>query len=180
MSADQTLQTADTPPARPEDPGRRLPRIVGVVRIMLGLVLLWAFADKIAGLGGPTPEDRSVLSGASATQGYLASVDGTFADVFTAMAGHPVVDALFLIGLGGSGLALVLGVATRLAAAGTVAVMGPLYLSSLPLEQNPLIDQHLMYCVLAVGLAALGAGNVLGLGRAWARTRLVRAVPILR
>jgi thiosulfate dehydrogenase [quinone] large subunit len=147
---------------------------LGIVRILLGFVFLWSFLDKTFGLYG-TSSGESWLAGDSPTSGYLGSVEGTFAGLFHAMAGHAWVDWAFMLGMGLVGVALILGVGMRLAAVGAVALMGMLYLSSLPLEDNPVLDQHLMYAVLAVALASVRAGNALGAGRAWSRLPVVRS-----
>lgn len=83
------------------------------------------------------------------------------------MAGQAWVDWAFMLGTGLVGAALVLGVAARPAALGAVLLMGPLWLASMPLENNPVVDEHLVYAVLAVALAAARAGDRLGLGRWW-------------
>jgi thiosulfate dehydrogenase [quinone] large subunit len=42
------------------------------------------------------------------------------------------------------------------------------------------MDEHLVYAVVLIGLAATHAGDTLGAGRTWARTQLVRRHPVLR
>jgi thiosulfate dehydrogenase [quinone] large subunit len=42
------------------------------------------------------------------------------------------------------------------------------------------MDDHLIYAVVLIGLALVGAGDTLGLGRVWGNTRLVRTYPILK
>jgi thiosulfate dehydrogenase (quinone) large subunit len=146
---------------------------LGIVRILLGSVFLWSFLDKTFGLYATAPGE-SWLAGNSPTSGYLGSVDGTFGGVFNAMAGQAWVDWSFMLGMGLVGAALVLGVGLRLAAVGAVALMGTLYLSSLPLENNPVVDEHLIYAVLAVALASIRAGDTLGAGRWWSSLAVVR------
>lgn len=152
---------------------------VGIVRVLLGMVFLWTFLDKTFGLYGTTSSE-SWLAGHSPTSGYLGSIEGPLAGTFHAMSGQWWVDVLFMGGMGLVGTALVLGVAMRLAAIGAVALMGSLYLTSLPLDNNPIVDQHLIYATLAVALAAVHAGDVLGLGRWWAKTPLGQRSPWLR
>jgi thiosulfate dehydrogenase (quinone) large subunit len=152
---------------------------LGVIRILLGFVFLWSFLDKTFGLYATAPEE-SWLAGESPTSGYLGSVDGTLAGVFQPLAGQTWVDWMFMLGMGLVGMALILGVAIRLAAAGAVALMGSLYLTSIPLENNPFVDEHLIYGTLAVVLAAVSAGDTLGAGRIWARLPIVRRSPWLR
>lgn len=153
---------------------------LALARVCLGWVFLWAFLDKLLGLGRGTPADRSWLDGASPTAGYLGGVEGTFAGLFARMSGQAWADWLFMIGMGGLGVALILGIGMRVAALGGIALLGMLWLSSLPLANNPFMDEHLVYLVTAIALAAARAGDTLGLGRIWARSPLVRALPFLR
>ncbi|ADD43466.1 DoxX family membrane protein [Stackebrandtia nassauensis] len=166
---------------KPESPLSPFARVaLALARICLGWIFLWAFLDKLLGLGRGTPSDGSWLDGNSPTAGYLGSVEGTFAGLFSAMSGQVWADWLFMLGMGGLGVSLILGIGMRVAAIGGIALLGMLWLSSLPLENNPFMDEHLVYLVTAIALAAARAGDTLGLGKAWARTPLVRALPFLR
>ncbi|MDQ4007216.1 MAG: hypothetical protein M3211_03855 [Actinomycetota bacterium] len=136
-------------------------------------MFLWSFLDSTFGLYATSP-DESWIAGESPTSGYLGSLDGTFAAVFQPLAGHAWVDWTFMLGMALVGSALILGIAMRLAALGAVALMGSLWLTSLPLEHNPFVDEHMIYAVFAVVLAALRAGNAFGAGGLWGRLPLVR------
>ena len=46
-------------------------------------------------------------------------------------------------------------------------------------EHNPIIDEHIVYAIIMLTLAATGAGRYLGLGKVWAKTNLVKRFPIL-
>lgn len=146
----------------------------GLTRIALGFVYLWAFIDKLFGLGVATPPEGSVLAGQSPSAGYLGHTEGALAGVFRSMAGNPVVDVLFMLGLGAVGVALVAGVCLRLAAVGGTLVMGGIYLSALPLSNNPIVDEHLVYILVGWLLAAIGAGSMIGLGAWWQSQPFVR------
>lgn len=150
-------------------------RALAVLRILLGSVLLWAFADKLLGLGFATPAAKSWIAGGSPTAGYLGSLKGALAGAFQPLAGNPVVDAAFMLGLLLVGAALVLGIALRAAAAGGTALMLLMWLSSLPIKTNPVIDEHIIYAAAMVALAASGAGNVWGLAGRW--KELLQAAP---
>ena len=50
----------------------------------------------------------------------------------------------------------------------------------LPPENNPFMDDHLIYAGLLVLLAALGAGRTLGLGTWWESLSIVRRNTWLR
>lgn len=120
-------------------------------RIMLGFVFLWAFLDKTIGLGFATMSEKSWLAGGSPTTGFLTGAgkgDGPFAAFFGSLAGNPLVDWLFMLGLLGIGLALLLGVGVRIAAVAGTALLVMMWLAVLPLKNNPLIDSHLIYATL--------------------------------
>ncbi len=127
------------------------------MRILLGLVFLWAFFDKLLGLGFATPAAKSWLNGGSPTTGFLKGVEGPFADVFNAMAGNPVCDWLFMLGLLGIGAGLLLGIAVRLSVISGSVMLLLMWMASLPLKTNPVIDDHIVYIaalwVIGGGLA---------------------------
>lgn len=137
------------------------------MRVLLGFVFLWAFLDKAFGLGFATPRARAWVHGGSPTSGFLAGVDGTFANASHSMAGQAWVDWAFMSGMFLVGTALLLGIALRPAAAGATMLMGSLWLASLPLENNPVVDELILYAATAIALAACGAGHTWGLGRQW-------------
>jgi thiosulfate dehydrogenase [quinone] large subunit len=150
------------------------------VRLLLAVEFLWAFGDKLFGWGLGTPADRAWINGGSPTEGYLSGVEGPFAGFFGAMAGNAVFDWLFMLGLLGIGAALALGIGMRVAAGAGALLMLLMWMASLPLENNPFVDYHLVDAVLLVGLAAFLAGDTLGLGKQWARLPLVQRFPVLR
>ena len=152
-------------------------------RLALGSIFLWAFLDKLLGLGYSTPAARAWINGGSPTRGFLANTKGWFAGGFQAIAGHPVTDALFMTALLGIGLALLLGIGMRVAAAGGAVLMVMMYLAATPGvagTTNPLVDDHVVYALVLIGLAMSDAGNSMGLGDAWSRLEVVRKYPILR
>ena len=150
------------------------------VRLLLAVEFLWAFGDKLLGWGRSTPVEGAWINGGSPTAGFLSHVEGPFAGFFGALAGNPVIDWLFMLGLLGIGLALALGIGMRLAAAAGALLMLLMWMASLPLENNLFVDYHLVDAVLLIGLAAFLAGNTLGLGLRWARLPLVKRYPVLR
>ncbi|GAB3488677.1 DoxX family membrane protein [Amycolatopsis cihanbeyliensis] len=85
----------------------------------MGLLFLWAFADKTSGWGYATSSTNAVVNGGSPTTGFLSGVHvGPFAGTLRGWAGAWWADWLFMAGLLGIGLALLLGVGLRLAAIG--------------------------------------------------------------
>lgn len=147
----------------------------------MGWIFLWAFVDKLFGLGYATASEGAWINGGSPTFGFLNfATKGPFAELYQGMAGNVVVDWLFMLGLLAIGLPLMLGIGVRLAAATGVLMLGLMYSagSMLP-EHNPFLDDHIIYAVIMVGLIVVGGGTHLGLGNMWAKTRLVRKYPIL-
>lgn len=149
-------------------------RVWALARIALGLIFLWAFVDKVFGFGFSTPPERSWLNGGSPTRGFLTNVGGPFAGVFNAVAGNVVIDWLFMLALLGVGVALVLGIGTRLAAVSGAVLMLLMWAASLPLDNHPFLDDHIVYALVLVGLALERAGQTWGLGRWWSTLPVVR------
>ena len=52
--------------------------------------------------------------------------------------------------------------------------------SALSPENNPFLDDHVVYAIVLVGIAVVGAGRYLGLGRSWEQLGFVQKYPILR
>jgi len=151
-----------------------------VTRISIGFVFLWAFIDKLFGLGFATPSDRAWVNGGSPTTGFLSGVEGPLAGFFNGIAGQGWADWMFMIGLLGIGVALMAGVAMRIAAVSGAVMLVMMYLAVLPLENNPVVDDHLVYAMVLIGLAAAHAGHTFGLGRMWESLDLVQRYPILK
>ncbi len=155
-------------------------RIWGVTRISLGLVFLWAFVDKLFGLGFATPSERSWINGGSPTSGFLGGVEGPFAGTYNAISGQAWADWMFMLGLLGIGVALTAGVAMRIAAGAAALMLVLMWTAVLPIENNPVIDDHLVYALVAIGLAAAGAGRTYGFGQWWERLAIVERFSFLR
>ena len=171
--------------------GTAVARTLAVLRIATGLVFLWAFLDKTFGLGYATPADRAWLNGGSPTRGFLSHVEvGPFQSVFHGIAGAAWADWLFMLGLLGVGVALVLGIGLRLAAGAAALMMAFMWLAEFPPARhtaagepsgssNPIVDYHVVYAITTVLLAVTPAGRTWGLGRRWAELPLVRNHPWL-
>ena len=156
------------------------------LRVATGAVFLWAFVDKTFGLGYSTPSERAWLNGGSPTKGFLSNVDvGPFAGFFRDIAGNVVVDWLFMLGLLGIGLAVVSGVALRLAAISGTFLMASMWVAEWHPARftnageptgstNPLFDYHVIYALALIVIAVVYAGDRFGLGRWWAQLPFVR------
>ncbi|GAA4239979.1 DoxX family membrane protein [Actinomadura meridiana] len=173
MSLDTRLRPS--PSLAPAHPARYA---LAIGRILLGWIFLWAFVDKLFGLGKPT--ESGWLSGTSPSKGFLSHADGPFKEIFHSMAGQLWVDTLFMLGLGGLGVALTLGICLRVAAVGGTILLTMLWAASLWPDSNPFMDQHWIYAALLISAALADAGTTFGFGRTWARLPLVRRYPILR
>jgi thiosulfate dehydrogenase [quinone] large subunit len=165
---------------------------LAVLRIVLGLAFLWAFLDKTFGLGYSTSSAQAWIGGGSPTKGFLGHVRiGPMQSTLRDWAGAGWADWLFMLALLGLGLALLLGVALRPAAAAGTVLLALMWIAEWPparstsagtatASTNPLIDYHLVYLVVLVILAAFAAGDSWGLGRRWADLDLVRRHHSLR
>ncbi len=140
-----------------------------LTRLSIGFIFFWAFLDKLFGLGRGTPKEKSWLNGGSPTQGYLANLKGTFADAFKNIAGDAWADWLFMIGLCGIGLALLLGIGMYVCAVTGSILLFLMWLTALPLSSNPFMDDHLVYAFIIVAIAATGAGLRYSLAGWWRR-----------
>ena len=150
------------------------------LRLALGWIFLWAFLDKAFGWGFATEAKNAWINGGSPTKGFLGNaVQGPFADLYQSFAGAAWADSLFMIGLAAIGTALILGVGLRLAAAAGGLLLVLMWTAVLPPENNPFMDDHLIYAGLLAVLALTAAGNTLGLGRHWTRLPIVQRLPWL-
>lgn len=142
--------------------------VLGLLRISLGWIFFWAFIDKLFGLGFATSKEHAWLNGFSPTAGFLTNAPkGPFAFIYHAMAGSALVDWLFMLGLLLIGLSLILGIGTRIAAYSGSSLLLLIWLAVLPPENNPFMDEHIIYVLLLMGLSFFGAGDYLGLGEWW-------------
>jgi thiosulfate dehydrogenase [quinone] large subunit len=183
-----TTQTHDsrtsapvTTPTAPITATPVLRYVSGAIRLSLGWIFLWAFLDKLFGLGHETKTAQAWIHGGSPTFGFLKKgAEGPFADFYHGVAGATWADWLFMLGLAGIGTALILGVFMRIAAASGALMLVLMWSVVLPPANNPFMDDHIIYALVLVLLAALGAGRFLGLGGAWERLAIVQRYPFLK
>lgn len=150
--------------------------LLGLLRLSIGWTFLWAFLDKTFGLDFSTPSAESWLNGGSPTTGYLDNAtSGPLADFYQSLSGQAWVDWLFMIGLLGVGLALMLGIGVRIAAVAGALMLVMMWSAALWPETNPFMDYHLTES-LALGVLALtSSGRYLGLGAVWEKVPFVAA-----
>jgi thiosulfate dehydrogenase (quinone) large subunit len=164
----------------------RATKFLAVFRVVMGLEFLWAFFDKTFGLGYATPAARAWINGGSPTKGFLSRVAvGPFESTFHTIAGAAWADWLFMAGLLGIGIALVLGIGLRAAAVSGTLMMVLMWAAEWPLAKftsagkpsmstNPIVDYHIIYALALIALAVTYAGRTWGLGRWWARLPFVQ------
>jgi thiosulfate dehydrogenase [quinone] large subunit len=161
-------------------------KFLAVFRVVLGFEFLWAFFDKTFGLGYATPSARAWINGGSPTKGFLSRVAvGPLEGTFHAIAGAAWADWLFMAGLLGIGIALILGIGLRAAAVSGTVMMVLMWAAEWPLAKltsageptmstNPIVDYHIIYALALIALAVTYAGRTWGLGRWWAGLPFVR------
>lgn len=163
-------------------------RALAVLRISTGFIFLWAFFDKLLGLGFATPAERAWINGGSPTKGFLSGVEvgpGWLQTFFHHIAGDPWANWAFMLGLLAIGLAFTLGIGMRLAAGAGALMMLLMWAAEWPLDQttnggepsgstNPIVDYHIIYSLAGIVLALTYSGRTWGLGKWWESLPIVQ------
>ena len=129
-----------------------------LLRLMIGGMMLFAGLDKFAVISGEAFD----------ASGYLANVDpvSPVSGLYGAMAASPAFVEMANIMVPWTqvliGVALIAGGFVRLAAFGGAVQMMLFYLGGWEGEMLALFDSTLIYAVVFVTVAALGAGRILG------------------
>ncbi|MBU0460757.1 MAG: hypothetical protein KJ597_02860 [Nanoarchaeota archaeon] len=145
------------------------------LRLGLGLIFLWAFFDKLLGLGFATTADKSWLAGNSPTAGFLMyGVHGPLSSLYNSLAGNAFVDWIFMLGLLLIGSALVLGIGVKIAGYSGALMMFLMWTSLLPPENHPFLDEHVIFLIVLIGLTTVKSSQWFGLGEWWSKTKLVK------
>ena len=166
---------------RTEESERSTDYIWALLRLGTGWIFLWAFIDKLFGLGFATESGKGWIDGGSPTFGFLNfGTRGPLMEFYHTLAGNAVVDWLFMLGILAIGLPLVLGIGVRIAASIGAIMLLMMYSALVLPEHNPVLDEHIIYAVIMLGLAIANPGYRLGLGRWWGKTRLVKKFPVLK
>lgn len=170
-------------------------RIWGVLRLAMGWTFLWAFLDKAFALGFATGRDPKTgvvdrfgdaawIHGGSPTDGFLKfglHTKAPFTDFYSGLVGSTFIEWIYMLSMLAIGIALILGIATRLAAGAGIVWMVLFYTAAaIWPENNPFLDEHVVYAIVLAGIGVVGAGRYLGIGRAWERLSFVQKYPILR
>lgn len=128
--------------------------LFATIRVALGFIFLWAFLDKTFGLGFATKGVNSWINGGSPTTGFLSNaVQGPFADFFGSLAGVQFVDWIFMLGLLFVGVTLILNRYVKWGAIAGSVMLLLMYLATLFPENNPIIDDHIVYALVMLYIA---------------------------
>lgn len=162
-----------------------------VLRLSLGFTFLWAFVDKLWGLGFATCRDAATqvvthsckaawISGGSPTKGFLEhATRGPLASFYQGLSGNAMIDTLFMAGLLGIGIALTLGIGMRIAVITGSLLLLMMWSAALWPANNPFLDEHLIYVVVLIGLWLVNSQQKWGLRKWWLKQDLVKRFPVL-
>lgn len=163
------------------DNGTKGSYCLAAMRIILGFMLVWAFFDKLLGLGMETPAEAAIINGGSPTEYYLTELTyGPFAGIYNTLAGNCILDFLLMAGLLLVGVALILGIASKLSTLGMCVMMALMYTLELPPSDNPVVDYHIVYILAMLSIYFLGGFDTWGLQERWSELPLVRRFSLLR
>jgi thiosulfate dehydrogenase [quinone] large subunit len=150
-----------------------------ILRLLLGWSFLWAFLDKMFGLGFATCRaadssaidfgcDAAMINGGSPTYGLLefgtqsSHTGGLFS--WMASSGPDSIgwaDIGFMLALLLGGAALMLGIAVRSAAIGSAVLMVFMFLAvDVWPANNPINSSHVIEGFAFLGIATVGAGRL--------------------
>lgn len=128
---------------------------LALLRMSLGYIFLWAFIDKLIGLGFATCKGQGTgcaqawLEGGSPTAGFLGNaVTGPLAGFYNDLAGQAWVDWMFMLGLLFVGVGLLFGAWVKSAAAAGIVMMLLMWSSLLWPKNTPGIDEHIIYSLV--------------------------------
>lgn len=162
-----------------------------LTRISLGLIFLWAFFDKLFGLGFSTCRDaktdvvstmceKAWVNGGSPTEGFLKfAAKGPFEGFYNSLAGNGFIDILFMSGLLLIGFALVAGIGMKIATVSGAILLMMMWTAVLPPEHHPFLDDHIIYSLVLVGLLLVNNRQKWGLRDWWVGQPIVKQYPVL-
>jgi thiosulfate dehydrogenase [quinone] large subunit len=138
------------------------------LRLAMGWTFFWAFADKLFGLGYATEAGKGWIDGGSPTFGFLNfAAKGPFAETYKGLAGAESIEWMFMLGLLGIGLPLLLGIGVRIAGSIGIMMYALMYTALIGPENNPFLDDHIVGIIIMAGLVLAAAGSPIGLGKLW-------------
>ena len=128
---------------------------INVLRYVMSFVFLWAFVDKVFGLGFSTKSTDAWIHGGSPTHGFLAfATQGPFTGIFHYLATFSgTIDWLFMAGLLFVGLTLAINKYVKWGCVVGCIVLFLMYLSLMLPATNPIIDEHIVYILVLMIIA---------------------------
>lgn len=145
---------------------------MALLRISLGLIWLWAFFDKLLGLGFSTAPENAWLAGGSPTQGYFmfaVNPNSPLSFLYTDVLGqfYFIMDIALMGMLLVVGLGLTFGLWTRLSSIFGIIFMLSIVGASWPFEHHPFLDEHIVYTLLLLLFMFMPVSKWIGLGNWW-------------
>ena len=158
---------------------------IATLRIILGFIWLWAFLDKLIGLGFSTSPQKSWLAGNSPTLGFLKygiNPESPFVPIYSELAKFAtILDPFYMAMLLFVGVSLLSGVMVRFGSIAGIIFVISIYFSVIPLANNPIIDDHILYAIIFLMLIFTNAG-MYGptLANRYQKLAIVQKYPILK
>lgn len=133
--------------------------VLTALRYVMSFIFLWSFFDKLFGLGFSTTTEKAWIHGGSPTAGFLSfAAKGPFVNIFHSLAGIVVVDWLFMLGLLFVGLTLIFNRYVKWGCIVGSLMLLLMYLALLLPENNPIIDDHIVYILVLMLIAFRNEG----------------------
>lgn len=156
--------------------GKGIKIVIAITRFVMAAQFLWAFFDKLLGLGHTTTPDKAWIRGGLPTAGFLGkSATGPLQVIYNAIGSKGWTNWLFMLALLLIGLALLLGIGMKIGTISGSVLMFLMWTAVLPKPGNIFqIDDHIINILVLLMLLLLKAGQAAGLGRWWVNTKLVK------
>lgn len=142
-----------------------------LIRLGLGWVFFYAGWSKVVTYFTPAKDWTAA--------GFLGNIEGPFSSLFSSLAGNAIIDQLNAWGLLLIGVALILGILVRWVAFWGIVLMLFYWLAGFPPDHSFIVDDHIIYSLVLVLLAAIGAGRVWGLDKSIENSEMVKSNPWL-
>ncbi len=151
------------------------------LRLTLGFIFLWAFFDKLVGLGFETVPDKGWIDGGSPTKGFLSfATKGPLKPFYIWLGNYDwAVNFAWMGGLLFVGVSMIFGVLFKLGSYAGAFFMFLAWSALLPPVHNPILDEHVVYIFSFLLLSTSNAGNFFGLGKRWKKLWVVKKYKFL-
>jgi len=165
-------------------------QVLLVLRVTMGIVFLYAGLEKVFGFGTPDAFLKFDASGflafgtlgtwpGAAADAIVNPTHGFWVSVSKDAGWMGVINFLVPFGQVCIGLSLILGLATRFAAAMGTLMMALFFIAAWDFGFG-VINQHFVYGIVTAGLGIMAAGEAYGLDAVLDRSEVVTHTPVLR